>query len=250
MLKNGIKEIVITGIHIASYGKDFKYEITLIDLLEKLNEINGIERIRLGSLEPRIITEEFVERLKKLNKICNHFHLSLQSGCNETLKRMNRKYTIEEFSDCVDLLRKNFNEVLLTADVIVGFPGETEEEFKKTYEFLNKIKFYKIHVFKYSPRKGTKAALMEEQIDGNKKEERSKKILRLSNYYQKKYNEEKINTIQKVLIEEKEDEYYKGHTTNYILVKVKTEQKIENEIIDVYIEKQLNDELIGDIHIL
>lgn len=158
--KEGIKEVVITGIHVASYGKDFKENIGLIDLLEKVNEIEGIERIRLGSIEPTIITEEFLERLTKLEKICDHFHLSLQSGCDETLKRMNRRYTTKEFRKSTELLKKAYPNVALTTDIIVGFPGETEEEFEKTYNFLKEIDFYKMHIFKYSQRKGTKAAVM------------------------------------------------------------------------------------------
>ncbi len=158
--KEGIKEVVITGIHVASYGKDFKDDIGLIDLLEKVNEIEGIERIRLGSIEPTIITDGFLERLTKLEKICDHFHLSLQSGCDETLKRMNRKYTTEQFRKSTNLLKKAYPNVALTTDIIVGFPGETDEEFEKTYKFLKEIDFYKMHIFKYSPRKGTKAAVM------------------------------------------------------------------------------------------
>ena len=156
----GIKEVVITGIHVASYGKDFKEKIGLIDLLEEINKIEGIKRIRLGSIKPTLITEEFLNRLTKLEKICDHFHLSLQSGCDETLKRMNRRYTTEEFKQCTELLKKAYPNVALTTDIIVGFPGETDEEFKKTYEFLKDIDFYKMHIFKYSPRKGTKAAVM------------------------------------------------------------------------------------------
>ena len=150
-----IKEVVITGIHIASYGKDFKEEYKLIDLLEEINKIDGIERIRLGSIEPLLITDEFVERLKKIDKICHHFHLSLQSGCDETLKRMNRRYNTEQFKEIVKRLRNTYSDVNLTTDIIVGFPGETEEEFEKTYKFLDEIKFYKMHIFKYSQRKGT-----------------------------------------------------------------------------------------------
>ena len=183
----GIKEIVLTGIHIASYGKDFNEEYELVDLLEDLNNIEGIERIRLGSLEPTIITEEFVERLTKLDKICNHFHLSLQSGCDETLKRMNRKYTTKEFREVVKRLRDNIKDVNLTTDIIVGFPGETEEEFNTTYEFLKEIKFYKMHIFKYSKRDGTIAATMPNQIDGNIAEQRSKKLIELSERNQKEY---------------------------------------------------------------
>ena len=243
--KKGIKEIVITGIHIASYGKDFNYEITLLDLLEELNKIDGIERIRLGSLEPRIMTEEFIKRLKKLNKICNHFHLSLQSGCSQTLKRMNRKYTADEFEKCVKLLRENFENVLLTADVIVGFPGETEEEFADTYNFLKRIQFYKIHVFKYSPRKGTKAAEMDNQIDGSIKEKRSKDLIELSNRFQKEYENKMIGTYQKVLFEQEENGIWQGHTSNYVLVKLKTDKNIENKIINVQIEKSVKGSLIA-----
>ena len=170
-----IKEVVITGIHIASYGKDFKEEYKLIDLLEEINKIDGIERIRLGSIEPLLITDEFVERLKKLDKICHHFHLSLQSGCDETLKRMNRRYTTEQFKEIVKRLRNTYSDVNLTTDIIVGFPGETEEEFEKTYKFLDEIKFYKMHIFKYSQRKGTKAAVMQNQIPGDIKELRSRR---------------------------------------------------------------------------
>ena len=160
IVNKGIQEIVITGIHIASYGKDFRNGIGLIDLLEELNKIDGLKRIRLGSIEPTIITEEFVQRLSKLDKICDHFHLSLQSGCDETLKRMNRKYTSSEFEHVTKLLRKEFPNASLTTDVIVGFPGETEEEFRLTYEFLKKISFYRMHIFKYSQRKGTKECLI------------------------------------------------------------------------------------------
>ena len=177
LAQKGIKEIVITGIHVASYGKDLEENIGLIDLLEEINKIDGIERIRLSSLEPTLITEEFVKRLSKLAKICDHFHLSLQSGCNETLKRMNRHYTTEDFKKATELLRKTYPNVALTTDIIVGFPGETEEEFNITYDFLKEINFYKMHVFKYSPRHGTKAEKMPNQIDGNIKEERSKKLI-------------------------------------------------------------------------
>ena len=229
--KQGIKEVVITGIHVASYGKDFtkENEYRLIDLLEDIQKIEGVKRIRLGSLEPTLITEEFVERLSKLSKICDQFHLSLQSGCNETLKRMNRKYTTEEFEKGVELLRNAFKQVHLTTDIIVGFPGETEEEFNNTYEFLKRIKFYKMHVFKYSPRKGTVAAKMPNQIDGNKKEERSNKLIELSNKNEADYQKQYIGKEVEVLFEEKEEEYLKGHTTNYMVVRL--EENLENNIL-------------------
>ena len=250
--KEGIKEIVITGIHIASYGKDFKEEYKLIDLLEELNEIKGIERIRLGSLEPLLITEEFVNRLKKLEKICNHFHLSLQSGCDETLKRMNRRYTTSGFKEIVKLLRENFEEVMLTTDIIVGFPQETEEEFKTTYEFLKEIKFYKMHVFKYSPRKGTKAAVMKGQINGNIKEERSQKLIELSNKNEEEYNKKYIGKTVEVLWEEEKNGYYQGHTKNYIQARCKKEsdmkdEEIENKIIKAKCKEIRKDYIVVDI---
>ena len=183
--KSGIKEVVITGIHVASYGKDFNNDYKLIDLLEEINNINGIERIRLGSIEPLMITDEFIERSLKLKKLCHHFHLSLQSGCTETLKRMNRRYTIEEFEVIVNRIRNAYSDAILTTDIIVGFPGETDEEFNNTYEFLNKIKFYKMHIFKYSIRNGTKAAQMDNQILPEIKEKRSNLLLELSDKNEK-----------------------------------------------------------------
>ncbi len=229
--KEGIKEVVITGIHIASYGKDFKKEYRLIDLLEEMNEIEGIERIRLGSIEPLLITGEFVDRLKKLSKICHQFHLSLQSGCDETLKRMNRRYTTEQFKEITELLRKAFEDAILTTDIIVGFPGENEEEFEKTYTFLQKINFYKMHVFKYSPRKGTKAAVMPNQIDGNQKEERSRRLIELSNKNEKAYNKKYIGKEVEVLFEEEKHGVWQGHTKNYILAHYQTEKNMENKIV-------------------
>ena len=254
--KEGIKEVVITGIHVASYGKDFDNEntskkIRLIDLLEAINKIDGIDRIRLSSLEPTIVDEEFATRLSKLDKICDHFHLSLQSGCDETLKRMNRKYTTQIYRDAVATLRKYYPEASFTTDVIVGFPGETDEEFAKTYEFLKEIDFYRLHVFKYSPRRGTVAEKMPNQIDGNKKEERSNKLIELSNSTENKHNQSYIGKTVKVLFEEFEDGFFKGHTTNYMMVKVAGEEeqsdKFVNKILDVKI-KENNDEtreLIG-----
>ena len=249
-----IKEVVITGIHIASYGKDFKEEYKLIDLLEEINQIDGIERIRLGSIEPTLITEEFVKRLSKLNKICDHFHLSLQSGCDETLKRMNRRYTTQEFEKVTRLLRKTYPNAALTTDIIVGFPGETDEEFNNTYEFLKKVAFYKMHIFKYSQRKGTKAAVMPNQIDGTIKEERSRKLISLSNENEIRYNKEYVGKDVKVLFEDEHIEkgtiYIKGHTTNYIVVKMKLDdchEEYNNTIQTVKITDTDGVELIGKI---
>ena len=237
--EKGIKEIVITGIHIASYGKDFDNNYRLIDLLEDLDKIDGIERIRLGSLEPTIVTKEFAERLSKLDSICNQFHLSLQSGCDETLKRMNRKYSCDEFFKVTEILREYFKDVNLTTDIIVGFPGETNEEFESTYEFLSKIKFYKMHIFKYSPREGTLAAKMTNQIDGNIKEERSQKLIELSNKNEREYNEKYIGKSVDVLFEEEKDGLWSGYTKNYVRVFAESDENLENrlkkiEIKDVY----------------
>ncbi len=232
--KKGIKEVVITGIHIASYGKDFEEKYELIDLLEDINKIEGLKRIRLGSLEPNLITEQFVNRLSKLDKICNHFHLSLQSGCNETLKRMNRKYTVEQIENSVNLLREKYDDVALTADIIVGFPGETEKEFEKTYKFLEKIKLTKMHIFKYSPREGTRAAVMPDQIDGNIKEQRSQKLIELSNKNEEEFLKAQIGKKLDVLFEEQEGDYWKGHTSNYLVVK-KEGENLENILQEVKI---------------
>ena len=243
---NGIKEVVITGIHVASYGIDFDNNTRLIDLLEAIQKIDGIERIRLGSLEPNIITEEFVNRLKKVTKMCDHFHLSLQSGCDETLKRMNRKYTAQAFEKEVNLLRRTFPDVALTTDVIVGFPGETEEEFNKTYKYLSKIRFAKLHVFKYSPRKGTVAAKMKNQIDSAVKEKRSHKLIELSNECEIEFLDRYIGKKVKVLFEKQDGKYIKGHTTNYLVAKVK-EEKLENQIKEVKIVSRDELELIGEM---
>ncbi len=229
--QEGIQEVVITGIHIASYGKDLKEKYQLIDLLEEINQIGGIQRIRLGSIEPLLITDEFLERLSKLEKICHHFHLSLQSGCDETLKRMNRRYTTQEFREIVKRLRKCYEDVILTTDIIVGFPLESQEEFEKTYQFLREIKFYKMHIFKYSPRKGTKAAQMVGQIDGKVKEERSQKLIELSNKNEIEYNKAYIGKEVEVLFEEEKNGYYQGHTKNYILAEAKSKENLENRII-------------------
>ena len=249
LAKQGIKEIVLTGIHIASFGKDFEEEYKLIDLLEDLNKIDGIERIRLGSLEPTIITDEFAKRLSKLDKICNHFHLSLQSGCDETLKRMNRKYTTDEFKKVTERLRKHLKDVNLTTDIIVGFPGETEKEFNTTYKFLESIAFYKMHIFKYSKRNGTIAAKMPNQVDGNIAEERSKKLIELSEKNMKMYNEKYIGKEVEVLFEEKQGEFWIGHTRNYMVVKVKTDKDLENKLITTKVLENQGEELIGNIAI-
>lgn len=246
-VKQGIKEVVITGIHVASYGKDLKEKVGLIDLLEEINKIDGLERIRLSSLEPTIITEDFVKRLKKLEKICDHFHLSLQSACNDTLKRMNRHYTIEEFKNSVRLLRQAYKTAALTTDIIVGFPGETNEDFEECYRQLEEIKFYQLHVFKYSQRKGTKAANMENQIAPNVKEERSRRLIALSEKYKQEFNKSLIGSKEKVLWEQVEGEFVKGHTTNYIMVYAPKNQAKENEISQVEFLEPKNEGILGEV---
>ena len=244
--KNGIKEVVITGIHVASYGRDFENDYRLIDLLEEINKIDGIERIRLGSIEPLLITEEFMNRFIKLEKVCHHFHLSLQSGSTDTLKRMNRRYTAEEFEEIVNRIRKYYQDAILTTDIIVGFPDESEKEFEDTYEYLKRINFYKMHVFKYSPRKGTKAAEMKNQIPGDIKEIRSKRLLELSDENEIRYLDSYIGKEVEVLFEEFDGEFYKGHTANYIMVLAKSDNDLTNKIVNVKINSRNNLSLVGN----
>lgn len=201
LAKNGYQEVVLTGIHLSSYGIDFENEDNLLSLIRAVHEIEGIKRIRLGSLEPRIITEEFVQAIAALPKMCPHFHLSLQSGCNETLKRMNRRYTSEEFYEKCEILRKYFEKPALTTDVIVGFPQETEEEFETTYEFLKKICFYETHIFKYSKREGTKAAVMQGQIPEQIKAKRSARLIELGEKNRRAYEESFLGKTVEVHVE-------------------------------------------------
>ena len=252
LVSKGFKEVVLTGIHLTSYGVD-NNKGSLLEVIMRLDKIDGLQRIRLGSLEPRVITEEFAKTLSSSKKICPHFHLSLQSGCDTVLKRMNRKYTTQEYYDKCCILRKYFNNPAITTDVIVGFPGETDEEFAKTYEFLKEIDFYRLHVFKYSPRRGTVAEKMPNQIDGNKKEERSNKLIELSNSTENKHNKNYIGKTVKVLFEEFECGFFKGHTTNYMMVKVagseEQSEKFVNKILNVKIEENIDEtrELIGSV---
>ena len=245
--EKGIKEVVITGIHVTSYGRDLKENVGLIDLLEAINKIDKIKRIRLSSLEPTIVTEEFVKRLVKLDKICDHFHLSLQSGCDGTLKRMNRRYTTSEFRKCVKLLREAYPNVSLTTDIIVGFPGETDAEFEETYKFLKEMDFYKMHIFKYSKRDGTKAADMPNQVDGNIKDKRSKKLIALSDKNEKDKNKKYMGKEVEVLFEKEENGFAIGHTKNYMLVnaKKKENKNVINKIEKAIITDTKGVELIG-----
>lgn len=251
LAENGFKEIILSGIHIASYGVELDQKITLIDIIEKIETIDGIERVRIGSIDPTFFTEEVVERITKFKKLCPHFHLSLQSASNGTLKRMNRRYNIEEYESIVNILRGKIKDVSLTTDIIVGFPGETEEEFNETYKTLSKIKLSKMHIFKYSPRKGTRAADMENQIDGNVKEERSKKLIELDLKNEKEFIEEYIETEVPVLFEQKvknEQDLYEGYTHNYIKVIVCSKEKnLIGKIIKVKINDAGNGVAYGEI---
>ncbi len=244
LVENGYQEIVLTGIHLSSYGIDFQEEKEdLLSLILAVNEVEGLKRIRLGSLEPRIITEEFVQTISGLEKMCPHFHLSLQSGCNETLKRMNRKYSAEEYYEKCELLRKYFDHPALTTDVIVGFPGETEEEFEKSMAFVDNVDFYETHIFKYSKREGTKAAVMPNQVPEQIKTIRSNQLLALNEEKQKKFEAYYLGQTVEVLMEEeieKDGKHYQtGHTKEYIRVAIESEENLQNEFVNVKLENHL-----------
>lgn len=245
---NGFKEVVLTGIHLSSYGVDFEETTGLLELIQAVNAVKGIERIRLGSLEPKIVTEHFASELSKLDKICPHFHLSLQSGCDATLKRMNRKYTTKEYERGCELLRKYFAHPAITTDVIVGFPGETEEEFEQTKAYLEHIHFYEMHIFKYSKRKGTRAAVMPDQIDEQIKAARSEKLIALGHDMSKEFRKFYIGKNEEVLFEEKavigDKEYFVGYTKEYVKVAKKTDENLENQIVSGRISGMLTDEIL------
>lgn len=245
---NGFKEVVLTGIHLSSYGVDFEEATGLLELIQAVNAVKGIERIRLGSLEPKIVTEHFASELSKLDKICPHFHLSLQSGCDATLKRMNRKYTTKEYERGCELLRKYFVHPAITTDVIVGFPGETEEEFEQTKAYLEHIHFYEMHIFKYSKRKGTRAAVMPDQIDEQIKAARSEKLIALGHDMSKEFRKFYIGKNEEVLFEEKavigDKEYFVGYTKEYVKVTKKTDENLENQIVSGRISGMLTDEIL------
>ena len=244
---NGYKEVVLTGIHVASYGKDIKdSDIKLLDVIKQINDIEGIERIRLSSVEPILFTDEFVEAVSAMDKVCPHYHLSLQSGCDETLKRMKRRYTTEEYKAIVDRLRAAIPNVSITTDVIVGFPGETNEEFDKTYEFLKDIELTHMHIFKYSPRKGTPAATMENQVDPSTKHERSEKLLQLNEENFNKFGQKMLDKEFNVLFEQKVgDNKFEGLTENYVKVIVESDKDLSEQILKVKITDVKNEFLEG-----
>ena len=247
LASNGYKEVVLTGIHVASYGNDLKEtDIKLLDVIKQINDIEGIERIRLSSVEPILFTDEFVEAVSTMDKVCPHYHLSLQSGCDETLKRMKRRYTTEEYKAIVDRLRAAIPNVSITTDVIVGFPGETNEEFDKTYEFLKDIELTHMHVFKYSPRKGTPAATMENQVDPSTKHDRSEKLLQLNEENFNKFGQKMLDKEFNVLFEQKVgDNKYEGLTENYVKVIVESDNDISEQILKVKIKDVKNEFLEG-----
>ena len=241
LANNGYQEVVLTGIHLSSYGVDLEGE-DLLSLILAVHEVEGIQRIRLGSLEPRIITEEFAKSISELPKMCPHFHLSLQSGCDETLRRMNRRYTSEEYYEKCQLLRKYFDNPALTTDVIVGFPGETEEEFEKSRAFVDRVNFYETHIFKYSKRQGTKAAVMEGQVPEQIKTVRSNIMLEMDEKKRAEYEKAFVGREVEVLFEEKITKndacYCVGHTKEYVKIALQTEENLQNQLTNVRIDNQ------------
>ena len=249
LASHGFREITLSGIQISLYGVDLEGEWDLLKVLEEIDKIEGIERVRIGSISPKFFTKDRMERIFKLKKLCPHFHLSLQSGCDETLKRMNRHYTTEEYRGVVEELRKNIKDVSITTDIIVGFPGETEEEFNTTYEFLKSIKLSKMHVFKYSPREGTKASAMKEQVDGNAKDERSNKLIQLNKELETEFMSKFIGVNFTVLYEEKSkyDDSYEGYTPNYIKVVSKSQKVIDGDILNTTIIEVEGEHCLGKL---
>jgi len=249
LAQSGFKEIVLTGIHLASYGKDLK-NTSLTDIIRKVHEVDGIERIRLGSIEPSTVNRDFIGAVKGLEKICPHFHISLQSGCDETLKRMNRKYTTEDYIKAVGLIRENIRDVALTTDVMVGFPGETDEEFEETCSFLKRVSFARLHVFKYSPRKGTPAASFTGQIPPEKKDERSGRLLELARRLTLDFNAGYTGRVMPVLYEQEEKSrsgFMEGLTPNYIRVVSAGGETQKGLILDTRLESAAEDYVLGRI---
>ncbi len=240
---NGYQEVVLTGIHLSSYGIDFDGNRHLLSLIQAVHQIEGIRRIRLGSLEPGIITDEFARALSELPKMCPHFHLSLQSGCDDTLKRMNRRYTSEEYYEKCCILRRYFDNPALTTDVIVGFPGETEEEFQKSRDFVDKVNFYETHIFKYSRREGTRAAAMENQVSEQEKARRSAVLIELGEKKRKAYEQSFLGKEVEVLVEEEAviegRPMQTGHTKEYIRIAFEGDKSLKNTIVKVRVDNDL-----------
>lgn len=244
--ENGFTEIVLTGIHLTSYGKDTGDE-SLVNVLCNLNSLKGIKRIRLGSIEPLYMSQELIHTLSGLEKLCPHFHLSLQSGCDETLMRMNRRYTTSEYMDIVNNIRKNFLNAAITTDIMVGFPGETEEEFKKTCSFVEKVGFSQAHIFQYSIRKGTKAAGMPNQISPEIKEKRSKILIDICEKSKNNYRDQYLGKVMEVLFENEKESLWEGHTVNYIPVRVASKTPLSGTICSVKLIEKRGDFVLGQI---
>lgn len=247
LAENGFKEVVLTGIHVASYGKD-RRDTSLLDILKQVHEVEGIERIRFSSIEPNVVTEEFAQTMAALPKVCDHFHLSLQSGCDKTLKEMNRKYDTEKYRQAAATLRKYLPKVALTTDIIVGFPGETEEDFRESYAFAEEIGFAKIHVFPYSPKRGTPAAARKDQLLNAVKAERSHTLIQLSDRMAADFLADAVGTDAEVLYERAVgDGIYEGHTTNYMKVHGRSEVDLTNRICKTHITRAEGEMLFGDV---
>lgn len=248
LAKKGYQEVVLTGIHLSSYGKDGQSGETLLSLIQAVHEVEGIRRIRLGSLEPGIVTEEFTAGIAALPKVCPHFHLSMQSGCDATLKRMNRRYTSAEYAAGCALLRKYYERPALTTDIIVGFPGETEEEFQTTREFVEAVDFYETHIFKYSRREGTKAAVMPQQIPEQVKTERSQCLLEINRRKKREFEDAFLQSETEVLFEEavtrQGETWWTGHSREYLRIAVRSEEELTNRIRRVKLEKTADDGLV------
>ena len=249
LAENGFKEVVLTGIHVASYGKD-RRDTSLLDILKQVHEVEGIERIRFSSIEPNVVTEEFAQTMAALPKVCDHFHLSLQSGCDKTLKEMNRKYDTEKYRQAAATLRKYLPKVALTTDIIVGFPGETEEDFRESYAFAEEIGFAKIHVFPYSPKRGTPAAARKDQLLNAVKAERSHTLIKLSDKMAADFLADAVGTDAEVLYERAVGEgIYEGHTTNYMKVHGRSEVDLTNRICKTHITRAEGEMLFGDAEV-
>lgn len=250
LAENGFKEIILSGVHTASYGVDLEGNWSLVKVLEEINKVEGIERIRIGSIDPTFFSEGVIEKITTLEKMCPHFHLSLQSGCDATLKRMNRHYTTEDYKTVVENLRKYISDVSITTDIIAGFPGESERDFNGTYKFLSEIELAKMHIFKYSPRKGTKAAEMMLQVDGNIKEQRSESLITLAEKLENEFMNKFIGRTMNVLYEEESKElsnHYVGYTPNYIKVITKSDESLQGKIVETRLKEVDKGYILGEI---
>ena len=247
LVKSGIGEVVLVGIEIASYGKDLQNDITMIDVIESVAKVDGLKRIRLGSIEPRVLTLDNIKRMAKIEKLCPHFHISVQSLDNNVLKRMNRKYTKEDIFEIVENIRNNFVNPAFTCDIIVGFPGETDEEYENTIDGVKKVGFYEVHAFKYSKRKWTVAAKMENQVDGNIAQKRSEKLIGLAQELKLKYMEDMIGQVSSILVESQKEGYVQGYTPNYVMVKCIGDKELIGKELKVTIDRTDGQLMSGNI---